>query len=153
MKKLVLAALWSLIAVIVVCAAVTFAADRDASVLMQTDRDFAKATAARGIDGWMEFMAPNAVLLGAEPIVGLDQIRAAMAKELGTPNSHLTWEPTKAEFIGDGNTGYTVGRFESRWTDQAGNPKVRKGAYMTTWQRQKDGSWKVVGDIGSPDPQ
>jgi len=143
----------ALAALILVAAVAALAADRDAGVLMQADRDFAKATAAKGVDGWMEFMAPNAVLLGAEPIVGLDQIRAAMTKELATPNSHIVWEPTKAEFIGNGDTGYTIGRFEHRRTDHEGKIQIRKGTYMTTWQKQKDGSWKVVGDIGSPDSQ
>jgi ketosteroid isomerase-like protein len=127
-----------------------FAAHRDTDVLMQADRDFAKATAEKGVDGWMSFMAPGAVLLGAEPVVGPEKIKAAMIKELA-PGSHLTWEPIKAEFIGDGNIGYTIGRFESRSTDKDGKPKVQKGTYMTTWQKQKDGSWKVIGDIGSAD--
>ncbi len=70
-------------------------------VLIEAEHDFAKATAERGIDGWMEFMAPNAVELSAEPLVGLDQIRAGMGKQLNA-GFKLTWEPTKAEFLGDG---------------------------------------------------
>ena len=48
---------------ILVLAAMSFGADRDPKVLMQAERAFAKATAERGVDGWMEFMAPNAVEL------------------------------------------------------------------------------------------
>ena len=44
-------------------AAMSFGADRDPTVLLQAERAFAKATAERGVDGWMEFMAPNAVEL------------------------------------------------------------------------------------------
>ena len=58
----------------------SFAADRDAKVLIDAEHAFAKVTAERGVDGWMEFMAPNAVELSAEPLVGLDQIRAGMSK-------------------------------------------------------------------------
>ncbi len=135
-----------------VLAAISFAADRDANVLMQAERAFAKATAERGVDGWMEFMAPNAVELSAEPLVGLDQIRAGMTKQFRLPGFKITWEPTKAEFLGDGDIGYAVGRYEVRSTGDDGKPKVRKGTYLTTWQKQTDGSWKVVSDIGSPDP-
>lgn len=126
------------------------AADRDASVLMQADRDFAKATAEKGVDGWMSYMAPGAVLLGAQPKTTPDAIRATMTDEL-QPGAHLTWEPAKADFIGDGDIGYTIGRFEFRATDKDGKTINFKGSYMTTWQKQKDGSWKVIGDIGSPD--
>ena len=48
----------------------------------------------------MEFMAPNAVELSAEPLVGLDQIRAGMTKQFKLPGFKITWEPTKAEFLG-----------------------------------------------------
>ncbi len=131
----------------------SFAADRDASVLMQTDRDFAKATAAKRLDGWMLFMAPNAVLLRAEPLVGLDLIKAGMAKDFNDPGFQLTWEPTKAEFVGNGPVGYTIGRYEAKFTGDDGKPHVAHGSYMTTWRKQRDGSWKVAADIGSPDPE
>ena len=137
---------------IVVLAAVSFAADRDPSILLQAERAFAQATADRGVDGWMEFMAPNAVELSAEPLVGLDQIRAGMTKQFRLPGFKITWEPTKAEFVGQGDVGYAVGRYEVRFTGDDGKPQVERGSYLTTWQKQKDGSWKVVSDIGSPDP-
>ncbi len=130
-----------------------FAADRNPKVLMDADRAFAKATAARGVDGWMEFMAPNAVDLTAEPLVGLDQIRAGMTKQFRLPGISMVWEPAKAEFLGNGNVGYTVGHYEVHYNGDDGKPVVRRGTYLTTWQQQKDGSWKVVSDIGSPDPQ
>jgi ketosteroid isomerase-like protein len=133
--------------------AIAFAADRDAGVLMQADRDFAKATAAKRLEGWMSFMAPNAVLLRAEPLVGLDLISAGMAKDFNSPGFQLTWEPTKAEFVGSGPVGYTIGRYEVKVTGDDGKPHTSHGSYMTTWQKQRDGSWKVVADIGSPDPQ
>jgi ketosteroid isomerase-like protein len=133
-------------------AALSFAADRDTKVLMDSERAFAKATAERGVDGWMEFMAPNAVELSDEPLVGLDQIRAGMSKQFQRPGFKLTWAPTKAEFLGQGDVGFAVGRYEMRLTGEDGKPVVRHGTYLTTWQKQKDGTWKVVSDIGSPDP-
>jgi len=125
------------------------AADRDTSVLMQADRDFAKATADKGVDGWMAYMAPGAVLLGTHPKATPDEIKETMTDEL-EPGAHLTWEPTKAGFIGP-TLGYTIGRFEFSGTNGMGKATAFKGSYMTTWQLQKDGTWKVIGDIGEPD--
>ena len=131
-----------------------FAADRDTKVLIDAEHAFAKATAERGIDGWMEFMAPNAVVLGAEPLVGLDQIRAGMGKHLSAPGFRLTWEPTKAEFLGEGgDVGFVVGRWERHFNGDDGKPQVRHGSYLTTWEQQKDGSWKVISDVGATDAQ
>ena len=137
---------------IFILSAISVAADRDTNILMQAERAFAKATAERGVDGWMEFMAPNAVELRAEPLVGLDQIRAGMTKQFKLPGFKITWEPTKAEFLGEGDVGFAVGRYEVRFTGDDGKPIVERGSYLTTWQKQGDGSWKVVSDIGSPDP-
>ena len=145
MKSLALFLLFAL-------SAVSFAADRDTKVLMDAERAFAKATAERGIDGWMEFMAPNAVELAVEPLVGFDQIRVGMGKQLSSPGFKLTWEPTKAEFLGKGDKGYAVGRYEVHFTDADGKQHVETGTYLTTWQQQKDGTWKVISDVGSPDP-
>ena len=141
-----------LLLVLIAAATLCTAADRNTQVLIDAEHAFAKATAERGIDGWMEFMAPNAVVLGDEPLVGLDQIRAGMGKHLATPGLKLTWEPTKAEFLGKGDIGFVVGRWERHFTGDDGTPQVLKGSYLTTWQQQKDGSWKVVSDIGTTDP-
>ena len=130
----------------------SFAADRDPKVLIDVEHAFAKATAERGVDGWMEFMAPNAVELRDEPLVGLEQIRNGMSKSFNSPGFKLTWEPTKAEFLGKGDVGFAVGRYEVHFTDSEGKQQVQHGTYLTTWKQQKDGSWKVVSDIGSPDP-
>jgi ketosteroid isomerase-like protein len=130
----------------------SFAADRDTKLLTDAEHAFAKATAERGVDGWMEFMAPNAVELSAEPLVGLDQIRAGMTKQFKIPGFKLTWEPTKAEFLGNGDVGFAVGRYELSFTGDDGKPVAKHGTYLTTWQKQEDGSWKVVSDIGSLDP-
>ncbi len=125
------------------------ATDRDPQPLMQADRDFAKATADKGVDGWMAYMAPGAVLLGTDPKATPEKIRATMADEL-QPGAHLKWEPTKAGYIG-ANLGCTIGRFEFSATDKQGKATAFKGSYMTTWQLQKDATWKVIGDIGEPD--
>ncbi len=142
-----------LLVFIALLSAVAFSADRDTSVLMQADRDFAKATATKRLAGWMSYMAPNAVLLRAEPLVGVEQISAGMAKDFDAPGFRLTWEPIKAEFIGSGPVGYTIGRYEATFTGDDGKLHTSHGSYMTTWQKQRDGSWKVVADLGSPDPQ
>jgi ketosteroid isomerase-like protein len=139
-----------LFSLVLLAVALASAADRNADVLLQADRDFAKATAEKGVDGWMSYMAPGAVLLGTQPKITPEAIRATMTEEL-QPGAHLTWEPTKAEFIGDGNIGYTIGRFEFSATDKDGKTMNFKGTYMTIWQGQKDGSWKVIADVGSPD--
>ena len=36
----------------------------EASLLMQLDREFDKATSEKGVDGWVAYFAPNGSMLG-----------------------------------------------------------------------------------------
>lgn len=120
--------------------------------LLKADRDFNAATQARRAAGWMEWMADNVVvLLPGEPIVGREAVAKFYEGAFVNPDFHLSWEPTRAEVIGGGDLGYTVGRYKLTAKDEEGKEVHRTGSYLTTWRKQADGSWKVVADVGSPD--
>lgn len=120
-------------------------------VLLKADRDFAQATAQRRLEGWMEYMAEDAVLFSAKPVVGKSAIRDFQAPAFANPEFQLQWQPTRAEMFPSGDMGYTVGRYELHAKNAKGEPVVRHGSYLTVWKKQADGSWKVVADGGSPD--
>jgi ketosteroid isomerase-like protein len=127
--------------------AMTTQSEPNADMLLQRDREFAKASAAHGHIAWQEFMAPNAakpanagrMLIGPQEIG--DNMLAAFASGFT-----LSWEPTRAEISRGGKLGYTWGRYHSVF-----NGKARQGTYMTVWERQPDGTWKVLFDTGDPD--
>ncbi|HSY49870.1 MAG TPA: hypothetical protein VLC46_13735 [Thermoanaerobaculia bacterium] len=58
----------------------------------------------------------------------------------------LAWEPMRAELSRGGKLGYTWGRYHSVFKG-----KERDGAYITVWEKQPTGSWKVLFDTGDPD--
>jgi hypothetical protein len=68
------------------------------SSLMQADRDFAVATHARGIDGWMSFYAPDAIRIRyrGNMVKGFDEIRKFDMAYISDTTSVLNWEPTDA---------------------------------------------------------
>lgn len=138
-----------LMAVMLLTAALS-AAQTGSAALLKADRDFAQAVAEKGLDGWMEFMAESSVRLGSPPVVGKDAIRTAMAKTFA--NVKLKWTPTHAELFKGGDLGYTVGNYEAIRPSQKGESVTARGTYLTVWQKQPDGSWKVVWDGGSQDP-
>ncbi len=125
---------------------------QSAAVLLKADRDFAQAVAKNGVDGWMSFMAENAVILRRQPFVGLEAIRSAMQKAFSDSSVTLTWVPTRGQIFKSGTMGYTVGRYQVVHRTDQGQSVTSKGTYLTVWQKQADGTWKVVWDGGSPDP-
>jgi len=123
--------------------------------LIEADRAFARATADRGIDGWLAwFDAEGAMIQGGSEIVGAAAIREAMGPFLSDTAIALRWTPERAEVSGDGGLGFTVGPYEVVSIDPTpGTEAVQsRGTYLTVWKRQPDSSWKVLADIGSPAP-
>jgi ketosteroid isomerase-like protein len=125
------------------------AAQNPEEVLMQTDRDFAKAFAENHVEGWMQYTADDGVMLHSPPVVGKEAVRKFAQEVFGDPKMKLEWEPTYGELFKSGTMGVTTGRWKS--TNPEG--KTNTGNYVTVWQKQKDGSWKFVADGGTPDPK
>ena len=116
-------------------------------VLMQADRNFNKATQEKGLEGWMQFMADDVVLLRGKAVLGKEAVRAAIKGDWDEPGYSLTWEVKRVEIFKSGKMGDTSGRWTYR--SKAG---TLQGDYLTVWQKQGDGSWKVIYDGGTPDP-
>jgi ketosteroid isomerase-like protein len=125
----------------------------EAKQLMQLDRDFDKATAEKGVEGWVAYFAPNGSMLGDtnQPTTGPSAIRAAMDPVFKDTTFTLRWNPTKAEIMIPGVIGYTVGRWERIRLNKEGKWMKSTGTYSTTWKKQPDASWKIVLDSGISD--
>jgi ketosteroid isomerase-like protein len=121
-----------------------------AETLKQLEADFMKAAAEKGSRGYLSYYAENAVELpnGAAAISGKANIAPGMSF-LDNKNNRLTWKPEGADVSAAGDLGYTWGTFEFRSQDKDGKPNVEYGKYTSIWKLQKDGSWKVVLDIGN----
>ena len=124
----------------------------DPSELMTADRAFVKATTDKGVDGWVEYFAPDGAMLPAgQPIVrGRNAIRDLMSPAFESEDFRLLWEPTEADIAASGDLGYTIGLYERTVTGPDGAQQTTVGKYVSIWKRQEDGTWKVVVDLGTP---
>ena len=119
-----------------------------ADTLKQLEGEFMKAAAEKGSQGYMSYYADDSVELpnGGAIIPG----KANIAKGMGfldDKNNRLSWTPVGADISGD--LGYTYGTYEFHSKDNEGKPTVEYGKYTSIWKQQKDGSWKVVLDMGN----
>ena len=120
--------------------------------LMEADRAFARAVADQGTDAWVAAFAQDGMMFdGAEPVVGHDAIRGYMGPAFDSGMFTLTWEPLDARIASSGDLGYTRGRWESRSLTPDGSEVTGSGTYVTIWQLDSEGTWRVVLDIGAPD--
>lgn len=125
---------------------------QSAAALMEADRAFARAVAAKRLDGWVSFFADSGTMFrpGGQ-VVGHTAIREWMGGAFADSSFHLEWDPVRADIAASGDLGYTIGRWQSRRLGPDGQEVRQTGSYVTVWRRQADGSWKVAVDIGNPD--
>ena len=113
-----------------------------------------KAAAEKGSQGYMSYYADDAVEVpnGAAIIQG----KADIAKGMGfldQKDNQLTWTPVGADISASGDLGYTYGNYEFHSKDKDGKQIVEHGKYTSIWKKQRDGSWKVVLDMGNASPE
>ncbi len=129
-------------------------ADQTATLaeLMAVDRRFAEETGEHRADGWMNYVADDAVMFqNGRPVSGRDDVRTMMAQVFQDTAFSLDWEPRQANVSAGGDLGYTIGRYRATHSAPEGADHEETGSYVTIWRRQPDRSWLVVLDIGNPD--
>jgi ketosteroid isomerase-like protein len=133
---------------------VSAAPQATAETLKQLEGEFMKAALERGSAGYMSYYAEDAVEVpnGSAAIQGKVNIAKTMGF-LDDKNNRLTWSPVGAGISSSGDLGYTWGTFEFSSKDKDGKQLVEHGKYTSIWKKQKDGSWKVVLDMGNASPE
>jgi ketosteroid isomerase-like protein len=126
-----------------------------ADTLTRLEGEFMKAAAERGSQGYMSYYADDAIEVpnGAAIIHGKVEIAKTMGF-LDDKSNRLTWTPVGGDISASGDLGYTYGEYEfhSKDKDKDGKPSIEYGKYTSIWKLQKDGSWKVVLDMGNASP-
>jgi ketosteroid isomerase-like protein len=114
-----------------------------------------RAFAARAlVVGWkqafLEYFADDAI--GFEDNeVGL--AKTQIAKRPDPPRDlQLLWEPRYGDVSSTGELGYLIGPVRSVRGDPAKGGSVRHSNYASIWKRQRDSSYRVLIDFGTPTP-
>ena len=117
--------------------------------LIDAERAFSKLSEEKGIkEAFLTYLADDSIVFRPKPVSGRKAYEAA-------PDDSpvlLTWEPAYAEVAPDGDLGYTTGPYQVKDKNKPGDP-ARYGHYVSLWQKQPSGLWKVVFDAGIRHPQ
>ena len=124
---------------ILLCAASLLAADA-ADEARQTEIAFARAFASRDAAKFFSFVDPDARFLSAKrTLSGKEEIRKGWAGLLADPQPAFSWEPERVVVNGAGNLALSTGPIH----DAEG---TLIGYYSSIWQKQSDGTWKIIFD-------
>lgn len=132
-----------IIAFIILCLGATVFGQTNLEKLVATEKAFAQTAAEKNTKtAFLEFSADDGILFNPTPV---------NSKEFWETRpiapSLLAWTPEFADISTNGVLGYTTGPWEFRPKGKDDAP-VGFGHYVTLWQKQSDGSFKFVLDIG-----
>jgi ketosteroid isomerase-like protein len=102
------------------------------------ERAFAKAFADRDSAKFFAMVAPDANFLGFRTLRGKDAVAKGWSRLFEGP-APFSWGPERVEVTADGKLGLSTGPIY----DPSGK---HTGDYSSVWQKQSDGSWKVIFD-------
>lgn len=118
--------------------------------MIETERAFAaRALVVGWKNAFLEYFSPSAVgFAEGKPGAAREQI----AKNADPPKDlQLIWEPRYGDVAASGELGFLTGPVRNIRASRDGG-KPRFSNYTSIWKRQKDGSFKVVMDVGINTP-
>jgi ketosteroid isomerase-like protein len=118
-------------------------ADEARQQVAETELAFARTMANRDLTAFGAYLADDTVFLdGDKALRGRQAVLDAWAPLFHGPDAPFSWAPDRIEISGGNTLGYTSGPV------LRGNGQPT-GRFNSVWQRQRDGSWRIVFDAGS----
>ena len=122
---------------------------RSLQSLINSERAFSRLSEEKGIrEAFLTYLAEDSVVFLPRPVPG----RKAYEETPADSPTLLTWDPAYAEVSPAGDLGFTTGPYKARNKNDSAAPP-RFGHYVSIWQKQPNGLWRVVLDIGVRHPQ
>ena len=149
----VLAAAGAFAVLVTVVPALAADMDANAKALAKVDDEAHQAAAARDADRVASFYAVDAIAYPPnEPMaIGREAAKKLWASYLADPSFAISWKVVHADVSKTGDLGFTAGTYEASFKGPDGKLVSEKGKYVTTWEKQKDGTWKATHDIWNSD--
>jgi len=140
---------FSFIALLAVAGAHAEEVDLEKAVgsLIAAEKAYAKLAADKGFrEASISVFADDAVIFVPNAVNGKKFWREAKEDPV------IGWRPIFASISRSGELGYTTGPWESRKSRDVEKPDAF-GHFVTIWQKNKGGVWKVALDVGLDHPQ
>ncbi len=128
--------------------------EADAAEIHAAVKNWSAAAQAKDAEAFVSVYVDDAVLMleGAPNLVGVEAIREGMSGMMQDPNFELSFEADQVKVARSGDLAYETGAYSLTMSDPEENPATQKGHYVVVWEKQADGSWKVVLDAPVSDP-
>lgn len=117
--------------------------------LRTADSEYSQATSSKNVDMFVALYEAGATMYppAQAPVQGTEAIRALADAFFEDPAFAMTFTPVAIDVSSSGDMGYTLNAVAITATGPDGKPTTERIRDFHLWQKQADGSWKVVVDI------
>jgi ketosteroid isomerase-like protein len=117
------------------------------------DAGWARVFGARDLQKSVDYCDASASVLAPNaPIAtGKEAIATLFTGFFSLPELKITWQATRVGLARSGELGYSTGAYQMSFKDPSGKAVEDHGKYVTLWQKQANGQWKVTYDIFNSD--
>jgi ketosteroid isomerase-like protein len=91
-------------------------------------------------------LAPN-----APRATGREAIRRLFEGFFALPELEIAWTPSDVQVAKSGDLGFSTGAYRMRFQDSSGKTVEDHGKYVTVWEKDPDGTWRVLVDAFNSD--
>jgi uncharacterized protein (TIGR02246 family) len=126
----------------------------DEAAIAAAVKEWAAAAQAKDAEKFTSYYADDAVLMmeAAPDVSGKAALREAAVGMMQDPNFALSFAADEIVVARSGDLAYESGSYTMTMSDPQKKPATQRGHYVVVWQKQADGSWKVVRDVPVSDP-
>ena len=119
--------------------------DKRELAIRRARAEFVAAANAGDLERAVGILAPDAVVLvhGAPAIEGSERFRR-MASQAFAAEAHPRLTMGTTRLTRSGALAYELGSYQIERRRPDGTASVERGKYVDVWQRQRDGSWRIV---------
>jgi uncharacterized protein (TIGR02246 family) len=125
------------------------------SAIKADEKKWNQQLKAKDTEGLASHYADDAYFVGpgAAPSDGSTAIRQFYANGLTDPAIDVNIASDKIDVAASGDMAYSRGHYTEKYTDKkTGKVMTDKGSYLSVYKKQSDGSWKMVEDFATADP-
>jgi uncharacterized protein (TIGR02246 family) len=145
------AILLSLVGTVVACAPSGPAAfpQSDADAIREASKGFAQAASDTAWSRWAQYFTEDAAFLPPNTPIRTGRTAIEAWGRSFPPMKDLRIEPR--EIVGRDDVAYAMGAYSLTLVLPGGAAVADTGKYIAIWQKQADGSWKLIRDIFNSD--
>jgi ketosteroid isomerase-like protein len=111
--------------------------------VIATEQTFAETMAKRDFEGFVSFLADEAVFFSSDKALrGKNAVAEAWKSYFEAPEAPFSWKPERVEVLDSGTLALSTGPVH----DSKGK---RIGTFTSIWRLEENNHWRIIFDIGN----